>query len=233
MHEFSSFEGLFYAQDRHAIDKIQAVVTYIQSYYFPQLVSSGYHILYTVPLWKGGVERPAHALTDVVFHIYAQSTIGRYNWGQISSSTEPALVILGMTNYRVLPALYLKYVGSWLIRATRGISYGSIALSKRVFLEERLRPLLSRINAVTTIVPLPFTIENGNWKLELTTWADSSVRRGSDSNWVLEQADSGVLKYYWKHLDGWTFLHEGSDSSTNGSYNVLCKSLSWFASRGS
>lgn len=222
IHEFSSFDGLFHSQDRRAIDKVQAIVTYLQSFYFPQLISSGHHVLYTIPIWKPVSERPAHALTEAVFHIYSQSVITRYNFSQVTVATEPVIVILGMTNNRVLPALSLKYTTSWIIRATRGISYGTVALSKRVFLEERLRPLLSRINAVTTIVPLPFAIESGEWKLQLTTWAESTARRGSDSNWVLEKAEPGVLKYSWRHLDGWTYRHEGSDLVTNGSYTVLC-----------
>ncbi len=169
-----------------------------------------------------------HALTEAIFHIYSQTTIDRYSWGQISPANEPVIVVLGMTNDRILPSLSLKYFTSIIMRATRGISYGTVALSKRVFLEERLRPLLSRINAVTTIVPLPFAIENGEWKLELTTWAENVTRRGSDSNWILDKAEPGVLKYSWKHLDGWTYRHEGSDTITNGSYSVLCEYHSFF-----
>ncbi|KAJ3554928.1 hypothetical protein NM688_g2854 [Phlebia brevispora] len=222
IYEFSTFDGLFHAQDRRAIDKVQAIVTYLQSYWFPQLISSGYHVLYTIPIWDTKVTRPAHALTDAHFEVYSKTVLDLYNWGQVTAGNEPVIAILGMMNGRIPRSWHLSYSTSWIMRATRGISYGTVALSREIFLTERLRPLLSRINAVTTIVPLPFAIENGVWKLELSTWADSTTRRGSDSNWVLESGEPGVLKYHWKHLDGWTYRHEGSDNITNGAYTVLC-----------
>ena len=110
------------------------MVTYLQSYYFAQLIASGYHILYSLPIYKAGAANlPAGALTDVTFQIYSQTAYDRHNWGQVTKATEPVMLILGMTNYRALAAAELKYSSGWIARASRGISYGTVCLSRKTF----------------------------------------------------------------------------------------------------
>ena len=225
IHEFSNFDGLFNSHDKRPIEKVQALVTYLQSYYFAQIVASGYHILYSLPIYKAGATNlPAGALTEVTFQIYSQTQYDRHNWGQVTKATEPVMLILGMTNYRALPAAQLKYSSSWIIRASRGIAYGTVSLSRKTFLDDKLLALLARVNAITTIVTLPFAIERGAWKLQLTTWAQSETRKGSVCKWVLDSNIGGLLKYKWEHRDSWRYEHEGSTDITNGSYSVDCAS---------
>ncbi len=228
IHEFSRFEGLFTAQHKRPIDKVQAIVTYLRNYYFPQLVSAGYHVLHTNPVWKASpsISLPCHALTSVVFHVYSKSTITRQTWSDLSRSAEPVIVVLGMSGGRPLPALQLQFSTEWVARANEGVSYGTLSLSRRVFLEERLLDLLSRVNAVTTVLPSFSGIEENKWNLELTTWANHPMRADRPCRFFrMDQGDlPGILKYKWEHRDVWNYEHEGSKYIMNGTYSVSCES---------
>ncbi|THH28534.1 hypothetical protein EUX98_g5660 [Antrodiella citrinella] len=222
VHEFSSFEGLFQSYDKRPIDKVQAIVTYIKNHYFEQITSSGYHILNTIPVWKTGSTPPSYGLTSITYHVYCKHVLERHTWGAFSKADEPVIILLGMTGFRPLPSLTLKFSTNWIAQAIKGVSYGTVSLSKRVFMEERLLTLLARINALTTIVPLFAGVDNGAWRLELTTWAKHEIRKSRACNWVAVQGEGGLLKYKWEHRDEWNYEHEGSDHITNGRYTTSC-----------
>ena len=168
----------------------------------------------------------ANALTDVTFQIYSKIAYDRRNWACMSKEGEPSLLILGMTQFRKLPAAKIEWSGSWIANSTRSVSYGTVCMSKRVFLEERLLSLLSRVNGVTTVVALPFSLEcKGAWKLQVTTWAGCENRKKCTCGWVFDSECNGVLKYKWVHRDGWKYEHEGTTDITNGTYWVDC---AWF-----
>ncbi|THG96118.1 hypothetical protein EW026_g5654 [Hermanssonia centrifuga] len=219
IHEFSSFDGL-YSHDRRSIDKVQAIVTYLQSYYFTQFISSGYHVLYTIPVWKPTTNLPSYALTEAIFHVHSPKPVTRLTWHQVTKVNEPIIVILGMTGSRPLPALRLTWTTNWTLRATKAISYGTVSLSKRVFLEERLLTLLAEVNALTTVIVQPFRLHNNSWSPELTTLAQAE--RGAHTRWVLDTEKAGLLKYKWEHRDGWSYEHWGSNDTMNGNYSVHC-----------
>lgn len=222
VHEFSSFEGLFQSHEKRPIDKVQAVVTYLKKYYFDQITSAGYHILNTIPVWQPGSTPPSYGLTECNFHVYCKHVLERHSWGTFSKADEPAIVIIGMTGFRPMPSNTLKFSVSWIAQAIRGISYGTVCLSKRVFMDERLLKLLARVNALTTIVPLFAGVDNGAWRLELTTWAKHEIRKNRACDWVAVNKEGGILKYKWEHRDGWSYEHEGSDHITNGIYTTSC-----------
>ena len=75
IHEFSNFDGLFNSHDKRPIDKVQALVTYLQSYYFTQLIASGFHVLYTLPVWKAGATLTANALTEALHRSAEDGTL--------------------------------------------------------------------------------------------------------------------------------------------------------------
>ncbi|TCD65183.1 hypothetical protein EIP91_003005 [Steccherinum ochraceum] len=222
VHEFSSFEGLFQSTERRPIDKVQAIVTYLKNHYFRQVTSSGYHILNTIPVWKNGSTPPSFGLTSVAFHVYSEHVLERHTWGAFSKVDEPVILVIGMTGFRTLPSLTLKFSSHWIAHAVRGVSYGSVCVSRKVFLEERLLSLLARVNALTTIVPLFAGVDNGAWRLELTTWAMHEIRKGRACNWVAVKDVFGALKYKWEHRDEWNYEHEGSDHIANGIYTTSC-----------
>ncbi|KAI0916987.1 hypothetical protein AcW1_007702 [Taiwanofungus camphoratus] len=222
IHEYSTFEGLFQSPDRHPIDKVQAVVHYIRTRYFPHLTQWGLNILHTVPLFKSGTSLPSYALTNIDFHVYSKASIHRHNWAQVPPALEPAIVILGMTGFKPLPSTHLEFSANWVARVNKGISYGTVSISRNVFMDQRLLKLLARVNAVTTVIPLFHGVENDVWKLHLTTWAQHEFRRNRPCDWKLDAEKDGYTKYKWEHRDGWSYEHEGSSDIVNGAYTVSC-----------
>lgn len=177
----------------------------------------------TIPVWKTGSTPPSYGLTSITYHVYCKHVLERHTWGAFSKADEPVIILLGMTGFRPLPSLTLKFSTNWIAQAIKGVSYGTVCLSKRVFMEERLLTLLARINALTTIVPLFAGVDNGAWRLELTTWAKHEIRKSRACNWVAVQGEANLLKYKWEHRDEWNYEHEGSDHITNGRYTTSCE----------
>ncbi|GJE97522.1 hypothetical protein PsYK624_137430 [Phanerochaete sordida] len=130
IHNLSSFDGLFNSTEKRPIEKVQALVTYLREYYFTQIISTGTHVLYTLPVFKAGACLPsANALTDVTFQIYSKITYDRRNWAAMAKEGEPALLILGMTQFRCfrkLPCTKIEWSGNWIANSTRSVSCGTV-----------------------------------------------------------------------------------------------------------
>jgi len=142
-----------------------------------------------------------------------------------------------MTKFKPLPKARLEYSAEWVTRSKGQVGTGTICLSRKVFLEERLLGLLSGINATTTIVPIfpgsdddddcvaLFTgLEASEWGLSLATWGKRNMtrrKRGLKCDWEFNAASGG---YKWDYTDKWSYEHEGShDDANNGIYNVSCQ----------
>ncbi|EKM50129.1 uncharacterized protein PHACADRAFT_153519 [Phanerochaete carnosa HHB-10118-sp] len=229
IHDLSSFDGLFHSHEKRPIEKVQALVTYLREYYFSQIIATGTHVLYTLPVFKAGASLPsANALTDLTFQIYSKIAYDRRNWAAMAKEGEPALLILGMTQFRALPAAKIEWSGSWIANSTRSVSYGTVCLSKQIFLQERLLGLLAKVNGETTVSSQPFRLEcKGAWKLQLTTWAANEDRKKCVCTWKFDGEADGMLKYKWIHRDGWKYEHEGTTDITNGTYWVDCHTVNY------
>ncbi|EMD37679.1 hypothetical protein CERSUDRAFT_105605 [Gelatoporia subvermispora B] len=220
VHEFSRFDGLSHHEDDSPIEKVQAAVHYFQEHYFPQLTQSGLHLLYTIPVWTIRDHIPAHAMTAASFHVYSKLTVTRHNCVHIAPSLEPVLVVIGMTGHREFPASRLEFSSAWVARANSGVSYGTLAISKQIFMD-RFLELFSEINRHTTIVPVFNGIESDKWQLQLTTWAKHQFRKQKKCEWKIRSERDGFVKYAWEHRDVWRYEHEGSAGDiVNGVYSV-------------
>ncbi|KZT64494.1 hypothetical protein DAEQUDRAFT_678489 [Daedalea quercina L-15889] len=227
LYEFSSFEGLFHhshgiSHEHRPIEQVQAVVHYLQGHYLPHLAQSGLNIIHTVPVWRTKVNMTSVSLTTMHFHVYSKTEITRQNWAHVSGSLEPVIAVLGMTEFRPLPALRLEYSSNLIIRASRSISYGTVCISRSSFMEKRLLDLLSIINSRTTVIPLFSGVVDGVWQLQLTTWAEHQWRSTQQCKWEEISRHNGIMKYRWQHRDGWKYEHEGTGVIDNGTYSVLC-----------
>ena len=129
----------------------------------------------------------------------------------------------GMTGFKPMPSRRLAFSTNWVVRANKNVSHGTVSISRHVFMDERLLKLLAKINTFTTIVPLFSGVENGVWKLELTTWGQHPMRKNRACEWKAVSEREGHLKYKWQHRDGWSYEHEGSSDIVNGSYSVSCE----------
>lgn len=222
--------------------KREAIVHYIQHHYFPSLIAAGHHVLYTIPMFdKSGQGNHSGSFTSIKFQMYpfswgSKTDIIEGVWGKLSHLYERnMIVLLGMTEHHEMPHGWLPH-GLSLIPATSGsgsrhISYGSITLSHKEFLDKYILAILNDLNKKTTILPSFSGIgKGGEWILKLTTWAKHEYKSALDCRWkIAEGADrsqaniSGQeLQWVWKNRDEWKYDHEG-DLGHNGTYSIRCK----------
>ncbi|EED84148.1 predicted protein [Postia placenta Mad-698-R] len=166
LYDFSTFEGLFNKgkYTHGAIDNVLAARHYVEKQYLPHLVHSGLHIIHTVPVWTSGPAEslPSCALTSFTFHVYSKTEITRHSWAH--GALEPVIIVLGMTKYRELPSMHLEYSANWDIRVTKGVSHGTVCVSRSAFMETRLLRLLEQVNSLTTVVPKFYGVHDGDWE---------------------------------------------------------------------
>ncbi|OBZ69011.1 hypothetical protein A0H81_11374 [Grifola frondosa] len=222
IHEYSSFDVDSDLDSFTSIDKLQAVLHYIQDEYFPRLTQLGLHILYTLPIFSPGTPLPSCAITDMIFHIYSKTTVNRHNWVHVTTGSEPIIVILGMTGGESFRSDHLEYSTGWVVRVNKGFSHGTVGISRHVFIVDRLLPLLSRINALTTIIPIFAGVERSAWGLKLTTWAKHDEKKTYSCDWDWRPGQDGSHSYIWEHRNDWKNEQEGSGDVANGIYTVSC-----------
>ncbi|KDQ52587.1 hypothetical protein JAAARDRAFT_702442 [Jaapia argillacea MUCL 33604] len=222
LYDLSSFEGLMLG-GRSALGRVKSAVHYIREHYFHHLTYHGHHILHSIPVWKADSRPPAMGLTDVTYQVYSKHIQNRYNCRHTSKSSEAIIVVLGMINFQPLPSERLAYSTEWIVKNRGGFSPGTVCLSKKIFLEDRLLAILSKVNAETTIVPVfPDAEEDGEWQMELTTWGKR--RKNRVCKWEqVKDCESG-MDFKWDHTDKWSHEHQGSvDDKNNGTYTVACQ----------
>ncbi|TFK37966.1 hypothetical protein BDQ12DRAFT_132552 [Crucibulum laeve] len=235
VYELSKFEGLHLAE-RSAVERVRGAVHFLKAHYLSELTLHGHHILHSMPIWKSSP--PAMGVTGLTFQIYSKNTYDRSNCTR-SQSSEAVLVLLGMTGFRPLPKGRLEYSTEWLTKVKNGVSHGTVCISRKVFLEERLLRLLAHVNATTTIVPVfPGVVEDGacvplftgldggEWGMSLTTWAARNLKRPRACKWELNAGSES--DYKWDHTDKWSYEHEGAfDDKNNGTYIVSCQTKNY------
>ena len=228
LHDYSTFGELITDDDsRASILKLQAIVHYITKHYFPAVCKEGLNVISSIPVWKSGKSLPSYALTDVAFHVYSKVEITRHNWTHVTPGTEPIIVVLGTTGFRKLPSRNLDFSTGWVVQSTKGFSHGTISISKRVFIEERLLHLLSRINGLTTLIPSTPDMLQGFKGLSLKSWAEHEQRKDRPSKWELQASDGdGYLKYLWEHCEEWTYKLHGNSNMMSAHQGISCKSPS-------
>ncbi|KAF9516569.1 hypothetical protein BS47DRAFT_1390620 [Hydnum rufescens UP504] len=194
IHELSTFDDASYGRSRLGIDKVQAVIYYIQDHFLRHLSASGHHILYSIPVWVA-------------------DKVPRDMPSPMSRSTY-------IPNKSLNEAIGV-YSTNWLIRASEGISYGTVSLSRHLFLDGLLIPLLNKVNVATTVVPIHIGVEAGEWDLALSTWGGKGSRKKGPCPWKSVGASADALLYKWEHRDEWTYEHDSSVKDGNkGSYFV-------------
>ena len=224
LYDYSTFGDLMSNSDNRAsILKIQAIVRYLTKYYFPTVCKDGFNVISSVPVWKTGRSLPSYALTDVAFHVYSKVEITRHNWTHVVPGMEPIVVVLGTTGFRKLPSRQLDFSTGWIVQGNKGFSHGTIGISKRVFIEERLLSLLSRVNGLTTLIPSSPDMSQAFQGLSLKPWAEHELRKDRPSKWELQASDGdGYLKYLWEHCEEWTYKLRGNSNMMSATQGISC-----------
>ncbi|KIP08274.1 hypothetical protein PHLGIDRAFT_509076 [Phlebiopsis gigantea 11061_1 CR5-6] len=219
LHEASRFEGLFTPTSSRSMNKVLAVVTYLRDRYLKRFAQLGHHVLYTIPVWKSRTAAPPYGLTSVAFQVHSNTTGSASNLpaAQQSQTSSPVIIFLGMCGGRSLPTSALQLSTDWVAHAGRFWTHGTGGISSAVFLRERLLPLLSAVNAVTTVVPASSTIErDGKWELELNSWAKDAQRtsRNCPFSHVPASNEEGALRYQWDHQEEFNYDQQGNPTAS-------------------
>ena len=161
--ELSTVTGLGRGNESIARQKI--ILDSLRSY-LGQLTDAGYNILYSIPVRTQRGQNVSFVYTSVKHQIVTKESITIRNCGQSRSVYDsPVILILGMCNFRIMPANSVPWHDNWVIHSKKFKTFGSVYLSKDAFLESRLLPLLERVNQKTTILPqfvgLTFGVHNG------------------------------------------------------------------------
>ncbi|KAF8313281.1 hypothetical protein DL93DRAFT_1187039 [Clavulina sp. PMI_390] len=166
----SHFNNPQFGCSRLSLEMAVAAHHYLRQHYFRNMTTTSARVIHTVFLSKEVTgTRSRCDFANTVCHIYSRTPITRENYMIIPPGEEPVVAILGMTDpQRQLPSADLCWSANWLYGS--GATLGTLALSKDVFLEGRLLPLLEGVNRATTLVPAKLDMDAGEWLIELTTW---------------------------------------------------------------
>jgi hypothetical protein len=190
--------------------------------YLHYLERSGHNIIHSVPIFKQAL---TFGLTDVSIQVVSKTVITVRNVTHVHEA--PVLLVLGMLEHRPMPTITISWGAGWVIPPRKGhVSYGTICLSQRTFLEGRLLHLLEQINRETTVIPRFPNEDEDEHTVYLTTWNQHTHRRNKGCNWTLsDKHHSDWLEYIFEHKDVREYSHEMSGAHPElDEYSVLCES---------
>ena len=213
MYELSSIDSLGKLQnaDARTTEILDGISNNLRTHYFDQLVFLGYHIIYTVPLWAGNPVPVSTKLTDFIVQTSSEVAYDRTNIRQATPLTEPILLILGTTGSRKIKASTAHSPSGLLIRPVRGLPYGTTFLPARIFLQEHLIGLLERVNAMTTLVILPFPPRRYGLRPQISLWERSENTKEDECKWLFVSDVNNTLKYEWSHFEEYSRKYVGND----------------------
>ncbi|KZT65461.1 hypothetical protein DAEQUDRAFT_676750 [Daedalea quercina L-15889] len=209
LYEFSSFGSLFHQPDGQTpnppspADQVLAVVHYIRKYYLPHIARSGLNIIQAIPIRKPETSLTSVTLTMVQFHVWSRETITHTNWAQATGSSEPVIMIIGMTEFRPLPSLPWKPSPGLIMRPPGGSSYGNVTVSRSAFLGHCILDPFSIINACTTLIPVSSCFVDNQLDLRLTTWDNSAWKQKRCSWQEVFHDTTDIMEYKWERNDHW------------------------------
>lgn len=181
---------------RIAIDKVKAAVHYVERFYLAKLVDYHCHTIYSIPIW-GDLKRPGgsyYAFTSAAFHVYSRKPVTVHNYHRLQYNEQPVIVIVGMCSGTNLPKGQLRFSSSWLIRVVERTSYGTVALSRKLFLEGRLLHVLASLNRHTTIVPATIDLDASDWEIKLVTWDGHEQKKHREPSWELAKEGASAFE---------------------------------------
>ncbi|PCH36213.1 hypothetical protein WOLCODRAFT_28384 [Wolfiporia cocos MD-104 SS10] len=211
IHEWSRFDYTMRQREARPLERVAAILHYVRDEYLQVLLEWGLTIIHTVPVWTSTDTLPSSfALTDAALYVYSEVNVDRSNCLKVSGGAEPVIMILGMCLFRALPATSLEYSAGWVARERKDASYGTVSISREVFLEHAILSRLARVSAAFTVIPLFSPVEDdGTWTLEVTTWAQDKRKKNRPCQWRLEkQAEDGTWVYKWDHRVTFTYEAE-------------------------
>ena len=212
-YQFDSISGKM-QHDRVAGMKV--VEALMKEQYLPLLMTAGYHVVHTIPVWTGG-NIPIGAFTNFHFHIISETVDIPKTLEDLYKLNNPVIMIAGVGSMKALPELSLPPGRP----APMGglMRHGTVILSHSRFLEHDLLRVCSAVNAKTAFFPVFFVSQGQDWK----TLAESG--KGKSSDFKFEKDSSlGELHYKWhyENIRKWPNESTGSSSSSEPTYTFSC-----------
>lgn len=167
------------------------------------------------------------AFTSIAFQVLSKDVVTIQNWSYKRNVTEaPTLLIYGMCGGRAMPNALIRWLSGWVIPSGKRTTFGTICLSREVFLQGRVLRLLELVNRKTTLVPKFAGVIDGEWHYDLHLWEADVYRKNRKCTWkARETGATDALEYVWEHRDEWSHEHEGTGvDEKNGEYSLACKS---------
>ncbi|KAF8312219.1 hypothetical protein DL93DRAFT_1325415 [Clavulina sp. PMI_390] len=221
----SRFNDPEFGYSRLSLEKAAAAHHYLRQNYFEKMKKTSARVVHTVILSDDAGQTSApYDFAKATFHIYSKNPITRENYLIIPPGEEPVIAVLGTVNPATpLPPNNLHWSTRWLYGS--GATLGTLALSKSVFLEGKLLPLLEGVNRATTLLPAKLDMDAGDWFVELTTWKKKyNDRVNRAASWELMEKTGSALQYKWDHSDEYEYNHEGrAGDKDSGSHFLSMK----------
>ena len=150
--EFSNTTA--FGKDEKGVTRLELVQGCI-SEYLTSLSNSGYTVIQSLPyLSHPEMDRTSCAFTSLAFQVVSKDTITIHNWTHEHSIGEaPVLLIYGMCGGRAMPSTLVQWLLGFIVPGGKRRTFGTISLSREIFLEGRLLSLLEVVNRRTTLVP--------------------------------------------------------------------------------
>lgn len=209
----SSLNGIWDSGNLSAVSRLESVVHYTRKY-LASLSQNCHNIIYSVPVVEGSLG--AFSLTSVDFQIVSHTVRTITNAHLIKVS--PVILVTGMIDHRPLPKVSLTWHDAWVAPK----SYGTLVLSREIFLDSRLLPILANINAKTTVLPRFPNPDEDEFSVHLCTLEKHPYRRYKKIDWKLSHSPRpGFREYEYHHRDEWSYEHSGTFSEV-GAYAVRC-----------
>jgi hypothetical protein len=153
------FDGMFDAGAKLAVLRTRAIEQHIVQY-MRAFAQAGYHIVHSTPIYGAEAE---FGWTSVDFRVVSRTDVSVTN---VTHKHEaPVIVVVGMMRERPLPAVTTIEWHEGLVIRSKKISYGTVTLASKSFLQRAILDRLVLINAKTTIVPRFPRADEEEWKV--------------------------------------------------------------------
>ena len=190
-----------------------------------KMMEHGMHIIATIPVYKMTQTSSFYKFTSMEFVTHEfNATEMASELGEAAAHSEQILFVLGMTRERKLGEPESTFTPSpcWIVHASAGFSHGTFAIAKSIF-RERLFKLLSRVNALTTLVPVSPSFEMKVDERVVQQWASNADFKNQACDWdpVDDYNVTDAQKYQWTFKRNWRLQEEGTNMR-KGEYLVKC-----------
>jgi hypothetical protein len=221
--DLSRMDGLYSSGSTAALQRLSVIVKSLHAY-LAHLYTAGHHVIHSTPMFSLE-DKSTLGLTSVAFQILSKTVVTRESVGRRHQA--PVILVCGMNQGRPLPSTRIEWSDEFITRSKRTSSYSKLCLSNDAFLSGYLMPLLTKINARTTIISRSTHVDDDDddMRVSLTMWGERRLRKRRGCNWTLKTPSRpDVLEFIWAHSSNRTVGNQvQGDDAIDDSFSVSCE----------